>query len=151
MAKGKRIKLIVNCLCGMLLLLSISLNLLQILVILPTYSGSYLIETYQYEIEVGSYEQEKKYDVVIDNYWDAYFIGRKEISERFPDGVFANTRFDVRKQTEHRCDVFYDMHSDTWLVYAHAEPLSNKFIIFGGAYGCIISSDGTVIACWGEC
>ena len=150
MAKGKRIKLIVNCLFGILLLLSVALNAIQILAVLPTYRGFYTIEKYQYGIEAGPYEQEKKYDVVIDNYWDAYFIGRKEISERFPDGVFANTRFDVREQTENRCEIFYDMHSDTWLVYAYTEALNKSYFIEGGAYRCIISSDGTVIACWGE-
>ena len=150
MTKKKHIKIILNCVIGILLLLSVALNAIQILAVLPTYRGGYTIEEYQYGIKVGSYEHEKKYDVVIDNYWDAYSVGKKAISERFPKGVFAHTRFNFKEQTENRCEIFYDMHSDTWLVYAYTEALNKSYSIEGGAYACIISSDGTVIACWGE-
>ena len=150
MIKKKHIKIVLNCIIGIILLLSITLNAIQILMILPTYKGFYTMENYQYGIEVGSYEHEKKYDVVIDNYWDAYSVGKKAISERFPKGVFAHTRFNFKEQTENRCEIFYDMHSDTWLVYAYTEALNKSYSIEGGAYACIISSDGTVIACWGE-
>ena len=150
MAKKKYIIIIVNCVIGLLLSLSIALNAFQLLAIVPTYQGPYRIEKYQYGIEVGSYEQEKKYDIVVDNYWDAYFIGKKEISERYPNRFFGHSRYNFKGQLEYRCDVFYDSNSHTWLVHAHKESLNNSYYVMGGAYGCIISSDGTVIACWGE-
>ena len=75
-------------------------------------------------------------------------IEKKQYRNTFPKG--AHTRFDFKEQIENRCEIFYDIHSVTWLVYACSETLNENYFIEGGAYACIISSDGMVIACWGE-
>ena len=145
----KTVKVVTISVACILLTLAIAFIVFYMRVIFPTYKGSYSIADYEELIKEFSYDYEKKYDAV-NNYWDAYFIAKKEISERFPEGIFAEKRFDFSTPLENKCDVYYDMQSDTWRVYAYPESLSDNVMICGGAYACIISSDGTVIACWGE-
>ena len=146
MKKQKQIKFITVSVACIVLTLLISFAVFYIVNITPHYKGGYTIKDYDFEIiEFGS---DNKYEA-IENYWDAYLIAKKEISERFPDGIFNKNRFNFSNLSENRCDVYYDTQSDTWLVCAYPQSLSKYIVTFGGAYYCIVSSNGEVLACWG--
>lgn len=142
-------KIIAICVVCIFFALVLSFSIFYLINITPQFKGSYSIGNFENEIlEFGSYNYEKYDD--IDNYWDAYSVAKDAISKRFPEGIFSEVRFDFYDLSVNRCDVYYDAQSNTWQVYAYPQSLSKRVMIFGGAYRCIISSDGTVIACWGE-
>ena len=145
--KKKYIKIIVAFAACIVLILLMSFVIFRIVHITPNFNGSYSIKNY--ESQIIEFASDNKYESV-ENYRDAYSIAKKEISARFPAGIFHKTRFDFSAPSESRCDVYYDEQSDTWLVYAYPKELNDDIIIFGGAYYCIVSSNGTVLACWGE-
>ena len=136
--KRKHVKITAICVVTILIAVPIVFYVVRTF---PRYKGAYSIADYEYGIEIGSYEYEKKYDDV-EHYWNAYSIAKTEISERFPNGSFSP--FDI----EYKREIYYDSQSDTWLVYVYPESLNKNIMILDGGYCCIVSSDGTVIACW---
>ena len=104
--------------------------------ILPQDGGSYCISDYSHLIEIG-YKTDKKYPK-LKNRWDACKLGQQIILEFFPE---SNLTFFT---TEYFRTVYYDAQSDTWFVYVGLSDSS----VSGGDYGCILSSEGSLISCW---
>lgn len=146
MIRQKKKHIIVAFVVCIVLVLLMFFVVFRLVYITPNSNGSYSIK--DYESQIIQFGSDNKYESV-ENYRDAYSIAKKEISARFPSGIFHKTRFDFSAPSENRCDVYYDEQSDTWLVYAYPKALNDDIVIFGGAYYCIVSSDGTVLACWG--
>ena len=112
--------------------------------IFPKDGGSYCINDYARQIEIG-FKPDQKYHE-IKNYWSAYKIAQEVILNRFPESEL--TLF----TPYYKRTVYFDSQSSTWFVYVSPyDPwtFGDDVWILGGEYGCILSSDGTVISCWG--
>ena len=131
--RNKLIRLI-----GLVIVVIIIVGLCFVHRILPQDNGNYSINDYTIHIEYG-FKPEQQYDE-IQNYWDAYAVAQKVIKSRFPESNLSIFNPYYKRV------IYYDTNSDTWLVYV----LPHDVDVLGGAYACIISSNGTVISCWGE-
>ena len=104
----------------------------------PKNAGDFSVDTFAEYIENEHFKTDKTYGKITD-YKSAAVAGKNAISDHFENadgGIFA----------WRGCAVKYDEKSDAYFVetYQILPP------VFGGAYGVIIQSDGTVLAIWGE-
>lgn len=112
-----------------------------IALIAPRQKEGYSIDNYNDAIQAG-FKPEQTYGS-INGSWDAYITGVKAIRECFPSTDNVNFVFAVDVIRE----VAYDEKSDTWFLYVY--PDCNR-VRFGGGFGVIMRSDGSVVSCWGE-
>lgn len=132
----KRIKIIVfTALLVLFVILCVCLYMYA-LRILPKDGGTYSIDDYARQIEIG-YKNDQQYPKIA-NRWDAYKIAQEIIVTCFPESEL--TSFD----TYFERTVYFDPQSDTWFIYVAPYDI----YVHGDEYGCILNSNGTLISCW---
>lgn len=115
----------------------IGLTMTLVVAVSPQDKGAYCLKDYEEYLRFG-YESEKQYGEV-HNIYDACWIATDAVAEKLPE-----SRLSILS-TEYRRQVYYDGESNTWFVYFSLYDPK----VLGGEYGCIISSSGEVISCWG--
>lgn len=103
----------------------------------PKNAGDFAIEDYSEIIQDENFHTDDNYGEIAD-YKSAASAGKKAILETFENakgGIFEWMGWSVQ----------YNAEADAYCIRTyHIRPM------FGGAYGVIIQSDGTVMAIWGE-
>ena len=104
----------------------------------PKNAGDFSVGEFTEHIENKHFQTDKNYGKITD-YKSAAAAGKTAILDRFENS--EGGLFEWRG-----CSVKYDKASDTYYVQTyHLTPM-----MFGGGYGVILQSDGTVLAIWGE-
>ena len=104
----------------------------------PKNAGVFSVGEFTEHIENKHFQTDKNYGKITD-YKSAAAAGKTAILDHFENS--EGGLFEWRG-----CSVKYDKASDTYYVQTyHLTPM-----MFGGGYGVILQSDGTVLAIWGE-
>lgn len=100
--------------------------------------GIFYVQDYESGLEVG-FKPEGNWGR-IDNRYKAYFVGIQTIHDCFPETI-RYYFYGIGAERE----LYFDEQSDMWLLIV---SFADENMLDGG-YGCIMTSSGDIVSCWG--